>query len=102
MADNGIAAKVTDTVGRALKDPAFAEQLKTQGLAAIQKGAGSPEWNTYFANFAPTAGALQSLGGSNVSSANCTCNSATWVTLSTLVTPVPTCCGITTTTTTSG
>jgi hypothetical protein len=101
MADNAIAKKVNETVGKALSDPAFAEQLKQQGLAAIQKGAGSQEWQTYFANFAPSSGALASLGGANVSAANCTCNSATWTTLSTIVTPVPTCCGATTTTTTS-
>src|SRR6059058_5054447 len=95
-----IAAKVTSTVGRILTDPHFADQIRTDGLAAIKAGAGSAEWTKYFDHFAPTPGALQALGHAN--SANCTCNSATWVTLSSIVTPIPTCCGATTTTTTSG
>jgi len=100
MASNDIAAKVTEVVGRLLHDPNFASQLQSDGLAAIKAGAGSKEWNKYFEHFAPSAGALANLGSANT--ASCTCNSATWTTLSSLVTPVPTCCGATTTTTTSG
>lgn len=88
------------TVGRVLSDPDFAEQVKRDGMAALQAGPDSSEWEAYFNHFASTPGELSTLGAANASS--CTCNSATWTTLSTIVTPVPTCCGATTTTTTSG
>ena len=99
---NDIAQQVHSVVGRVLSDPAFAEQIKQQGLEAIRAGAGSPAWKTYFDNFAASPGDLASMGAADASAADCTCNSNTFTTLSTLVTPVPTCCGATTTTTTSG
>jgi len=98
--NNPQALKVHEVVGRLLTDHDFAEKIKQDGLAAIKAGLGSPEWDKYFEHFAPTPGALAVKGTSQA--AGCTCNSATWVTLSSLVTPVPTCCGVTTTTTTSG
>jgi hypothetical protein len=95
------AHKVQEVVSRILTDPAFSAQVQKDGLAALKGGAGSAAWNTYFEHFAPTPGALSNLvGGANA--ANCTCNSNTIITLSTLVTPIPTCCGLTTTTTVSG
>jgi hypothetical protein len=98
--DHPQALKVHAVVARVLTDTAFADQLKADGLAALKSGAGSKEWATYFEHFAPHPGALAAMG--TTQSASCTCNSATWTTLSTIVTPVPTCCGATTTTTTSG
>ena len=101
MAANTIQEKVHEVVGRVLSDPAFAAEIQQAGLAAVRSGAGSAEWNKYFEYFAHTPGALARMGDS-LGAADCTCNSATWTTLSTAVTPVPTCCGATTTTTTSG
>jgi hypothetical protein len=91
--------KIHEVVGRVLSDPSFAEQVKADGLAAVQAGAGSDAWNKYFEYFAPEPGALAGMGVAGA--AACTCNSTTFTTLSTLVTPIPTCCGLTTTTTTS-
>jgi hypothetical protein len=97
--------KIQEVVARVLSDPQFAEQVKSDGLAAIRAGSGSQEWQTYFSHFAASPAALTTLNGSEESvGANCTCNSntgITFTTLSTLVTPVPTCCGLTTTTTTT-
>lgn len=98
-AGNAQALKVHEVVGRVLADPEFAEQLKSDGLAAVQAGAGTEAWDKYFEHFAAEPGALSAMGAQGA--AACTCNSATWVTLSSLVTPVPTCCATTTTTTTS-
>lgn len=95
-----ITNKVHETVGRILTDPAYAAQLQQDGLAALKAGSGTPEWDKYFEHFAPTPGALATMGAA--ANASCTCNSNTVITLSSLVTPVPTCCGATTTTTTSG
>lgn len=92
--------KVHEVVGRILSDPEFAESLRKDGLAAVQGGAGSAEWEKYFEHFAAEPGALAGLGTADA--ASCTCNSNTVITLSSLVTPVPTCCATTTTTTTSG
>jgi hypothetical protein len=100
MSTDAQVLKIHEVVGKVLSDPEFAEQLKADGLAAVQAGAGSDEWEKYFDHFAATPGALAGMGASD--SASCTCNSATWTTLSTVVTPIPTCCGATTTTTTSG
>ena len=98
---NPHAKKVQEVVGRVISDPAYAAQLQKDGLAALKGGSGSSEWKKYFEHFAHSPGALAKLGGS-LGSADCTCNSNTVITLSTLVTPIPTCCGATTTTTTSG
>ena len=96
-----VAGKVQEVVGRALSDPTFASQLQQDGLAALKAGSGSAEWKKYFEHFAPNPGALGKLGAS-VAAADCACKSTTFTTLTTAVTPVPTCCGATTTTTTSG
>ena len=99
MSSSNIPQKVQEVIGKVLTDPQFASELQQKGLAAIRAGAGSQEWNDYFYYFASSPGELKTLGATQASS--CTCNSATYTTLSTLVTPVPTCCGATTTTTTS-
>ena len=97
---NGTPAKVNEVVGRVLTDPQFADQVRSDGIAAIQGGAGSEAWNKYFEHFAPEPGALAEMGGAE-GAAGCTCDSTTFTTLSTLVTPIPTCCGATTTVTTT-
>ena len=101
MSTNAQAKKVQEVVGKVLSDPNFAQQIQQDGLAAIKAGAGSPEWKKYFDHWAPSPGALASMGA-GLDAANCTCNSTTVTTLSTLVTPIPSCCGATVTTTTSG
>lgn len=83
-----------------LSDPAFATEIKRAAVAAIISGAGSQAWEDYFEHFASTPGELSGLGTDDAE--NCTCNSNTYLTLSSIVTPVPTCCATTTTTTTSG
>jgi hypothetical protein len=97
---SGIQAKIQEVVGRVLTDPAYAEEIRKAGFAAIRGGAGSEAWDQYFEYFASTPGELAGVGASD--SASCTCNSSTVTTTSTLVTPIPTCCGSTVTTTTSG
>jgi hypothetical protein len=96
-----IAEKVQEVIGRVLTEPAFAAQVQQDGLAALKSGLGSPEWDAYFEHFASTPGELAAKGAT-LSAAACTCNSNTVITLSTVVSPIPTCCGATTTTTTSG
>ena len=98
---NAQADKVQEVVSKVLTDPAYAKQIQADGLAALKGGSGSSEWKKYFEHFATSPGGLSAMGG-DLSAANCTCNSNTVITLSTLVTPIPTCCGATTTTTTSG
>jgi hypothetical protein len=93
-------SKLHEVATRVVQDPAYADQIKQKGTAALQAGPGSQEMEAYFDEFAATPGALAGMG--TAGAAACTCNSTTWTTLSTLVTPVPTCCGATTTTTTSG
>ncbi|MBV9727687.1 MAG: hypothetical protein JO299_21215 [Gammaproteobacteria bacterium] len=84
-----------------MNDPTFAGEVKRGAVEAITQGAGSQAWRDYFERFASTPGELDSLGVGDDAEA-CTCNSNTYLTLSSLVTPVPTCCATTTTTTTSG
>ncbi|HYZ78124.1 MAG TPA: hypothetical protein VE596_12205 [Gaiellaceae bacterium] len=93
-------SKLHEVATRVVHDPSYAEELKKKGMAALQAGPGSAEMDAYFDEFAATPGALAGMGATGGAAA-CTCNSATWVTLSSIVTPVPTCCGATTTTTTS-
>jgi hypothetical protein len=95
-----MAEKVHQVVSRIISDPLFAAEIKQAALAAVQGGAGSQAWEDYFEYFASTPGELAGLGTDNDS--GCTCNSNTYLTFSSLVTPVPTCCATTTTTTTSG
>ena len=101
MAGSAQAQKIQEVVSKALTDPHFAKQLQEDGLAAVKGGSGSAAWKKYFEHFATTPNALANIGTSTAA-ADCTCNSSTWTTLSTAVTPIPTCCGATTTTTTSG
>lgn len=92
--------KVHEVVDRVLREPEFAAEIKRGAVAAISGGAGSQAWKDYFEHFASTPGELADLGIDDAS--GCTCGSNTYMTLSSLVTPVPTCCATTTTTTTSG
>jgi hypothetical protein len=94
-------SKLHSVATRVVHDPGYAEELRAKGQAALQAGPGSKEMDEYFDEFAATPGDLAGMGAGG-DAANCTCNSNTWITLSTVVTPVPTCCGATTTTTTSG
>lgn len=86
----------TEFVQILLSDPAFAEQLRSQALAAVLGGQQSPAWKTYFggqhfAAMATDPGKLQALGAS-ANAAACTCNSTTVTT-----TTSPICTGTTTT-----
>jgi hypothetical protein len=99
MADN-LSQKVHEVVSRILTDAQFAAEIKQAAVAAISGGATSQAWKDYFERFASTPGELANLGVDDAT--GCTCNSNTYMTLSSLVTPVPTCCATTTTTTTSG
>ena len=99
MAKN-LAEKVHEVVSRILNEPIYAMEVKRAAVAAISGGAGSQAWKDYFELFASTPGELANLGQDDAN--GCTCNSNTYMTLSSLVTPVPTCCATTTTTTTSG
>jgi hypothetical protein len=83
-----------------MHDPHFAEELRALGVRAMRDGPGSDAMREYFDVFATTPGELSGMVVGEQSA--CTCNSATWLTLSTIVTPVSVCCGGTTTTTTSG
>jgi hypothetical protein len=96
-----LSTKVHEVVSRILNDAAFAAELKRNAVAAVTGGAGSDEWKRYFEMFASFPGELAGLGLESDES-GCTCNSNTYLTLSSVVTPVPTCCATTTTTTTSG
>jgi hypothetical protein len=93
-------SKLHEVATRVVHDPDYADQIRKKGLAALEAGPGSQEFEAYFEEFAASPGALAGMGVAGGAAA-CTCNSATWTTLSTIVTPVPTCCGATTTTTTS-
>jgi hypothetical protein len=92
--------KVHEVVSRVLADTEFALEIKRAALAAIRGGAKSQAWRDYFEMFASTPGELAGLGSDDPS--GCTCGSNTYLTFSSLVTPIPTCCNTTTTTTTSG
>lgn len=97
---SSLSTKVHEVVSRVLNDAQYAAEIRAAAVAAISGGAQSQAWRDYFERFASTPGELSSLG---VDDANgCTCNSNTYLTLSSLVSPVPTCCATTTTTTTSG
>jgi hypothetical protein len=98
---SNLSTKVHEVVSRVLNDPEYAQDLKRAAVAAISGGAGSPAWLDYFERFASTPGELAQLGIDDDKN-GCTCGSNTYLTLSSLVTPVPTCCATTTTTTTSG
>ena len=93
---------VHEVVSRILSDAEFAAEIKRAAVAAVNGGAGSQAWIDYFERFASTPGELARLGLDDDDAGGCTCGSNTYLTLSSLVTPVPTCCATTTTTTTSG
>lgn len=97
---NAQSQKVHAVVSRVLADPDYAAEIKAHALAAVKGGASSEAFRTYFERFAATPGALASLDTPNP--ATCACGSTTYLTVSSLVTPVPTCCNTTTTTTTTG
>jgi hypothetical protein len=92
--------RVHEVVSRVLADPDYAAEVKAHALAAVKGGAASEAFRSYFDRFAATPGALASLAEPNA--ATCACQSTTYLTVSSLVTPVPTCCNTTTTTTTTG
>lgn len=92
--------KVHAVVSRVLADPEYAAEIKAHALAAVKGGAASEAFRTYFERFAATPGGLASL--STPDAATCACKSTTYLTVSSLVTPVPMCCNTTTTTTTTG
>ena len=100
MAKN-LSQKVHEVVSRILSDGEYAAEIKRAAVEAIVGGAGSQAWKDYFERFASTPGELANLGVDDDVN-GCTCNSNTYMTLSSLVGPVPTCCATTTTTTTSG
>jgi hypothetical protein len=93
-------SKLHSVATRVVYDQQFAEELRSKGRAALAAGPGSDEMDAYFEEFAANPGDLAGMG--TTGAAECTCNSNTWITLSTVVTPIPTCCAATTTTTTSG
>ena len=95
-----LSLRVHEVVSRILKDPEYAAETKRAALAAVKGGAQSQAFKDYFERFASTPGELATLGVD--SGKGCACNSNTYMTISSLVTPLPMCCNTTTTTTTSG
>lgn len=92
--------KIHEIASRALHDPDFAAEIKQAALAAVKGGSRSQAFRDYFEYFASSPGELANLG--IAFGANCACQSNTYMTISTIATPIPTCCNLTTTTTTSG
>jgi hypothetical protein len=92
-----LSIKIHEVVARVLSDAEYAATIKRAALAAVKGGARSAQWKDYFERFASTPGELANLGIDRAG----VCNN-TFLTISSLVTPVPTCCNTTTTTTTSG
>jgi len=89
-------AAQTEFVQKLLSDPSFAEQVRSQAVAAVLGGQDSPAWKTYFggqhfADLATDPQKLQALGA-KAGVAACTCNSTTVTT-----TTSPICTGTTTT-----
>ena len=95
-----LSQRIQEVVSRILKDADFAAEMKQAALAAVKGGSESQAFKEYFERFASTPGELASLG--HTSEGGCTCKSNTYLTISSLVTPIPVCCNTTTTTTTSG
>lgn len=83
-----------------MHDHAFADRVRSLGRDALRDGPGSPAADAYFELFASSPGELAGMGVGP--GATCTCESATWLTLSTIATPVTHCCQGTGATTTSG
>ena len=97
---NQLSLHIHAVVSRILNDPDYAMEVKYAALAAVKGGSQSQAFKDYFDRFATTPGELANLG-TDISE-GCACLSNTYLTLSSLVTPIPTCCNTTTTTTTSG
>jgi hypothetical protein len=95
-----LSLRIHEVVSRILKDPEYAAETKQAALAAVKGGSQSQAFKEYFERFASTPGELANLGMDSAS--GCPCKSNTYLTISSLVTPVPVCCNMTTTTTTSG
>ena len=94
-------SKLHEVATRVVRDEQYADHVRQKGLDALKAGPGTREFAEYFDLFSATPGELAHLGpGPNALA--CTCNSTTVTTLSTIATPIPTCCGATVTTTTSG
>jgi hypothetical protein len=85
---------------RVYHDHEFAERVRSLGRDALRAGPGSAAMAEYFEVFASTPRELAAMAAGDV--AACTCDSATWLTLSTIATPVTHCCQGTTATTTTG
>jgi len=92
--------KIHEVATRILTDAEFAQEIREAALKAVKAGSHSQAFKDYFEYFASTPGELSDLGSGP--SQNCTCNSNTWFTISSLVGPLYTCCATTTTTTTTG
>src|SRR5579875_1838782 len=95
-----LSQKVQAVVSRILQDPDYAHEMRLAALAAVKGGSGSQAFRDYFERFATTPGELASL--SNFPAPGCACGSNTFLTISSLMPPIPVCCNTTTTTTTSG
>jgi hypothetical protein len=92
--------KIHEVTARIIADPQFAREIREAGLKAVKEGNQSQAFRDYFEYFASTPGELADL--SDPTEGNCTCNSNTWFTFSSIVGPLYTCCATTTTTTTTG
>ncbi len=86
---------------RLVRDPEFTAYMKQMAIAALEAGPGTQAFADYFDIFSSTPGELAHLGPGPAPQA-CTCQSNTLITLSSIYTPISTCCGATATTTTSG
>ena len=85
---------------RVVHDHDFADRVRRLGREALRAGPGTEASDAYFELFATTPGELAGMGVGP--KAACTCESATWLTLSTIATPVTHCCQGTGATTTTG
>jgi hypothetical protein len=85
---------------RVYYDEEFAEHVRSLGRDALRAGPGTPAMAEYLELFATTPGELAAMATGDTGA--CTCDSATWLTLSTIATPVTHCCQGTGATTTTG
>ena len=92
--------RVQEVVSRILSDADYAHEIRQAALAAVKGGNKSQAFRDYFERFAISPGGLASL--SDYPEAGCACRSMTFLTISSLASPIPVCCNTTTTTTTSG
>ncbi len=94
-------SKLHDTIIRIIHDEAFAEEVRAKAKSALQSGPGTQEFAEYFDLFSLTPGQLAHLGPNALAEAGCTGGSVTMITLSSVYTPISTCCYGTTTLTTA-